>query len=272
MCQFATPAPPLRRSPRSASANPPRIPGDFYATAFSVTPVALAEMLLGQVGMSGWSATKYRPRDPRESVLFKVLETELPAFRAELDEQGNELPWFVIRELERFLHCGIAEHGAALARCRSCGHQRLVPWSCKGRGWCPACTTRRMHDTAMFLVDRVIPHVPVRMWVISFPPPLRYLLAYDATLCAQVMSIFLDEVYSWLRHSAMRELGLRDVREAHPGSVTFVQRFGKHTTNCEATHSHGLVDNHDHAAGSPVVRRNCSCSAWLWRDLRLGRA
>lgn len=176
--------------------------------------------------MSVWSATKYRPRVPTDSVLFRVLDENLASVLIELEETGHDLPWFVRRELEGFLRCGIAECGAALARCRACSHERLVPWSCKGRGFCPACTTRRMHDTAAFLVARVLPGVPVRMWVLSFPPPLRYLLAYDSKLCAQVLGIFLGEVFSWLRHAAKRELSLRSVRHAFPGSVTMVQRFG----------------------------------------------
>lgn len=36
------------------------------------------------------------------------------------------------------------------------------------------------------LVDRVLPDVPVRQWVLSVPHALRYRLAYDATLVGQV--------------------------------------------------------------------------------------
>jgi len=34
-----------------------------------------------------------------------------------------------------------------------------------------------MSQTAAHLVDHVIPHVPVRQWVLSMPIPLRLLLA-----------------------------------------------------------------------------------------------
>ena len=37
-----------------------------------------------------------------------------------------------------------------------------------------------MADTAAFLVDRVLPKVPVRQWVLSLPIALRYKLAYDS--------------------------------------------------------------------------------------------
>lgn len=39
-----------------------------------------------------------------------------------------------------------------------------------------------MSDTAAHLVDRVLPEVPVRQWVLSLPFTLRYSLAYDAPL------------------------------------------------------------------------------------------
>jgi len=45
-----------------------------------------------------------------------------------------------------------------------------------------SCGGRRMADTAAHLVDRVLPEVPVRQWVLSLPFALRYRLAYDAHL------------------------------------------------------------------------------------------
>ena len=91
-----------------------------------------------------WSSTSYRPRRPEDTVLWQVLEEHLPGFMGRLEESGDTLPFFVRRELESFLGCGVASHGAALVVCPACQHQRLVPWSCKGRGFCPACTGRRM--------------------------------------------------------------------------------------------------------------------------------
>jgi hypothetical protein len=37
-----------------------------------------------------------------------------------------------------------------------------VAFSCKPRGFCLSCGTRRMAQTAAYLVDQVIPQVPVR--------------------------------------------------------------------------------------------------------------
>jgi hypothetical protein len=59
----------------------------------------------------------------------------------------------------------------------ACGLDRVLPYSCKRRGFCPSCGGRPMADTAAHLVDLVFPEVPVRQWVLSVPYGLRYRLA-----------------------------------------------------------------------------------------------
>ena len=82
-----------------------------------------------------------------------------------------------------------------------------------------------MADTAAHLVERVIPHVPTRQWVCSFPWGLRVLLGYDRSLCAEVLGAFAEEVSRSLRWRAKRLFGLESVEDAHTGAITFVQRF-----------------------------------------------
>jgi len=41
--------------------------------------------------------------------------------------------------------------------CAYCGHDKMGGFSCKRRGFCPSCGTRRMSQTAAHLVDHVIP-------------------------------------------------------------------------------------------------------------------
>jgi hypothetical protein len=76
-------------------------------------------------------------------------------------------------EFDAFLECGILAHGFLLLHCADCGHDKLVAFSCKRRGFCPSCGARRMAQTAAHLVDHVIPHVPVRQWVLSLPQSSR---------------------------------------------------------------------------------------------------
>ena len=77
-------------------------------------------------------------------------------------ETGASLPAFVKEEFDAFLDCGILAHGFLRLRCGDCGHEKLVAFSCKRRGFCASCGARRMAETGAHLVDHVIPPVPVR--------------------------------------------------------------------------------------------------------------
>jgi len=77
-------------------------------------------------------------------------------------------------------------------------------------------------ELAAHLVDRVLPHVPIRQWVFTVPVPVRYQLAFDATLTRAVLRVFLRTVFSWLRRRATR----RGLVGARCGAVTAIQRFG----------------------------------------------
>ena len=125
-------------------------------------------------------------------------------------------------EFEPYLAYGILAHGFARVRCGGCGDELLVAFSCKGRGFCPSCTTRRMHDTAARLVDGVLPRVPVRQWVLSLPRWARWLLARDPRLAGRTLEVALRAIFASLHRRARRE----GVRDAPAGAVTFVQRFG----------------------------------------------
>ena len=108
-------------------------------------------------------------------------------------------------ELRGFLRCGILAHGFVRVHCDGCGLDRVVAFSCKGRGFCPSCGGRRMADTAAHLVDRVLPEVPVRQWVLSLPFALRYRLAYDAALTTAVLGVFVRTVFASLRRRARKK-------------------------------------------------------------------
>ena len=95
---------------------------------------------------------------------------------------GTGLPPFVKDEFDAFLECCILAHGFLRLRCGDCGHDELVAFSCKRRGIYPSCGARRMAQTAALLVDQVIPHVPVRRWVLALPIPLCLLLAAQPKL------------------------------------------------------------------------------------------
>ena len=87
-------------------------------------------------------------------------QEQLETFLAHAEVQtGAGLPVFVKDEFEAFLECGILAYGFLRVRCADCAHEKLVAFSCKRRGFCPSCGTRRMAESAAHLVDEVIPGV-----------------------------------------------------------------------------------------------------------------
>jgi hypothetical protein len=81
-----------------------------------------------------------------------------------------------------------------------------------------------MHDTAAHLVDRVIPHVPIRQWVVTFPRRVRYHLAADPKLATRALREVTRTLFSFQRRKA-RLQWKKVTRARSNGAITFVQRF-----------------------------------------------
>jgi Putative transposase/Transposase zinc-binding domain len=167
--------------------------------------------------------SRWAPRSPEFTLLHRVVREQLEPFLARARARERPAPVFVEQELRAFLCCGILAHGFLRLHCDECGHDRLVAFSCKRRGFCPSCGGRRMADTAAHLVDRVLPMVPIRQWVLTLPYPLRYRCAYDRELASQVLRAFVRSLFTELRRRVRRQWG---VRAEQCGAVTFLQRFG----------------------------------------------
>jgi len=105
---------------------------------------------------------EYKRHEPQKTLLHGVVREQLPGFLARASCRDQRVPRFIEQELRAFLRCGILAHGFLRLHCDDCGHDRLVAFSCKRRGFCPSCGGRRMADTAAHLVDRVLPEVPVQ--------------------------------------------------------------------------------------------------------------
>jgi hypothetical protein len=86
-------------------------------------------------------------------------------------QDGRKLADLDIEEISDYLEkpdCILA-HGFARAYCDECQHDFLIAYSCKCRGVCPSCNTRRMAETAAPLVDHVFPPLPMRKLVLVMP-------------------------------------------------------------------------------------------------------
>ncbi len=142
-------------------------------------------------------ATTVERRGAGADLLHQVFEEHLEPFLDELDARGGALPSHVLREVNAFRGCGDISQGFGWLKCNNCDHHRLVPLSCSGRGFCPSCGGRRMATSADHWIQRVLPDVPVRQWVITLAWNRRWLLAYRPDLCLEVRKIF---------HEVLKEL------------------------------------------------------------------
>jgi len=79
-----------------------------------------------------------------------------------------------------------------------------------------------MAETAAHLVEQIIPHVPVRQWVVSFPSPLRHLFATQPQLLSPVLQVIPRALATFVIHQA----GLTHA-QTQTGAVTLIQRFGR---------------------------------------------
>lgn len=147
----------------------------------------------------------------------------LRTLQALAELEGKTLPGYVREEFDAFLRCGILAYGFLRLGCEDCGYERLLAFSCKKRGFCTSCGGRRMVESAAHLVDEVFPRVGVRQWVLSFPMPVRFILAKNPALQAGSLRIVHRVISGYLRRKA-RQQGLR--LRLEPGAVTLIQRFG----------------------------------------------
>ena len=183
----------------------------------------MAQSEVAQLPLSGTgSSFGYLRRDPERSFLYQTVRENWQTFLAHAENTGKGLPFYVVREFEGYLKCGILAYGFARMKCEQCRHEKLVAFSCKKRGFCPSCCGRRMAETGVFLSERMFPKVPVRQWVMSFPVPLRYWMAANPKLMSTVLGIVTRAVAGFYRKRGIA----RGIGSGETGAVTLVQRFG----------------------------------------------
>jgi hypothetical protein len=79
-----------------------------------------------------------------------------------------------------------------------------------------------MANTASAIVDRVLPDVPVRQYVLTMPYELRKLAAFKAQVLTAIGRIAVDAIFARYRAHAK----LHGIENGQCGAVNFVQRFG----------------------------------------------
>jgi hypothetical protein len=169
-------------------------------------------------------AAVYRRRRPTTTPLYPIVQHHLETFlarAAEADPWGEGVADWVEEDFRAYLRCGILAHGFARIRCDDCAAERLVAFSCKGRGVCPSCNARRMVEVAAHLNDQVLPPLPIRQWVLSVPKRIRPFFHHDPALAGAVLRVLLRAIRTTLRHASPGA-----GPDARIGAVSFLHRFG----------------------------------------------
>ena len=173
----------------------------------------------------------YRQRSPKNTIFYQVVQEHFPKFISRIEngnaDQTARLPDHVEAEFDQYLKCGLLEHGFVKMSCEDCKSTLLVPLSCKKRGFCPSCIGKRMNEGASFFVSSVIPKVPVRQWVLSFPIPARFWMARNPRLMGSLLNIFTRAVHTHYQDTFLNNAGAKSSEyKIQTGSLTVIQRFG----------------------------------------------
>ncbi len=148
----------------------------------------------------------YRPRKPRESPLFQLVERHLDELLRVWPErfarQHGALRPVVERVLREFLRCGLVEHGFARLWCGECRRSVLVAFSCRGRSFCPSCEKKRQILWAEWLCKEVLEQVAHRHVVLTIPRLLRPLLRRRRELLGELGRAAAEAVSELVRRAA----------------------------------------------------------------------
>ena len=153
-------------------------------------------------------------------MLYRIVREHLATFLAHTERTyAAPLPKYVVNAFEHYLGCGDVARGFVRCHCEACGHDVLVAFSCKARGLCPSCEARRMCNEAACFVDRIVPNVPLRQWVLSLPFELRRLAATKPDVLTAMGRFFAEGIARATQRAA-------SMAQVATGAVSFVQRFG----------------------------------------------
>ena len=122
----------------------------------------------------------YRPRRPRASPLWQIIHHGWDEFQSQYESKYRKvhgpLRKDVVAVVEKFYRCGDLAQGFTRLHCPDCGHEKLLAFTCKTRGYCPSCHQRRAIETADWIARDLTFNVPHRMYVFTMPgspPSLR---------------------------------------------------------------------------------------------------
>ena len=145
----------------------------------------------------------YQPRRPQASPLFRLVSDQLHRLQTVYDDRfAREYgPWrpVVAQVADKFLECGVLDHGFARIRCDACTHEYLLAFSCTCRDFCPSCHAKRLAIWTQWLDTTLLAPVPHRQVVLTIPKRLRAYCLYRRRLLGEIARVAARTVTTAIR-------------------------------------------------------------------------
>lgn len=164
----------------------------------------------------------YRQHHPERTLFYRVMFHYFDEFVSEYENRfEREYGYFrpVIQEVvDKYLDCGNPKCGFARIRCPECGTERLLTFSCKVRGFCPSCHSKRREEWGEWMREELILDIPHRQVVFVIPKMLRIYFKYNRSLLSGLCLCGKEALVKYFKAVAGRELT--------PGIIAVIQSFG----------------------------------------------
>jgi hypothetical protein len=135
----------------------------------------------------------YKPRRPQASPLLRLVSDHLQRLQTVYDERfaREHGPWrpVVAQVADKFLPCGVLDHGFARIRCDACTHEYLLAFSGKCRSFCPSCHAKRLAIWTQWLDATLLAPMPHRQVVLTIPKRLRAYCLYRRRLLGEIARV-----------------------------------------------------------------------------------
>jgi hypothetical protein len=176
----------------------------------------------------------YLRRSPDKTELYRITyhnhEQLASEWEQRFQQQYGGFRTVVKGTLEKYLSCGILAHGAARASCPDCNHSKLIAFSCKCRGFCPSCGTKRALIFAETLDKSILKAVPHRHCVFAIPKRLRVYFKYNRKLHKILFTSAWDSI---------KQMYVEIFPESTPATVLTIQTSGDALNH--NPHLHGIL-------------------------------
>ena len=168
-------------------------------------------------------ASEYRPRNSQDSNYYRCVEDYFEALMQVYDDRfardyGFWRP-YIEKVICRYLDCGDLKNGFARVKCKDCGHEYLLAFSCKRRHFCPSCHQKRVVEFGEWLCMDVLKKIPHRHFIFSIPKILRRYFLYDRKLLPTLSRCAWESLKVFMQQAVPE-------KEPIPGAVIAVQTFG----------------------------------------------